>query len=112
MVNKLLNFIHNIIPPGTTFGIKRSGKWYSIRKSFLENNPQCAFCTKTKDLQVHHIIPVHINPELELDISNFMTLCSHDHFTIGHFCNWSSYNITVIEDCDLFRQRIIQRPNR
>src|ERR1044072_9650298 len=109
MSNRLINLLSNVLLPEKTFGIKRSTKWRNIRDSFLKDNPHCSFCDTVKDLQVHHVLPVHLYPQLELEIPNLMTLCPHCHFIIGHFCNWYSYNITVREDCEKFRERVKQR---
>lgn len=80
----------------------RSSKWPVLRKRWLAIQPKCQSCGKTTKLEVHHIIPVHIHPELELDDTNLITLCENPvfncHFVIGHGLNWLSYNQDVIQD--------------
>ncbi|GCE16544.1 HNH endonuclease [Dictyobacter kobayashii] len=55
-----------------------------------------------KGLQVHHIKPFHLYPELELDPNNLITLCEirgrTHHLLIGHLDDWESYNIRVRAD--------------
>ena len=47
----------------------RSYEWSKIRNEFLKENPTCAACGRNKKLEIHHIKPFHLNPELELDPS-------------------------------------------
>ena len=57
------------------FGSKRSSKWPKVRKDYLKLNPECAACGGKTSLNVHHILPYHIRPDLELEPSNLLTLC-------------------------------------
>src|SRR5690348_7088243 len=87
-------------------GKKRSDKWPEVRKAWLEQHPTCAACGGTKNLEVHHIQAFHLHPELELDPSNFITLCEplgiEHHLKVGHTVNgkssWKINNTTVRED--------------
>lgn len=80
---------------------KRSSRWKEVRDEFLIKNPTCAACGESKNLQVHHIVPFHINPKLELVEKNLITLCMNKnecHLEIGHGDSWRCYNPSVIED--------------
>ena len=80
---------------------QRSSEWRHVRDKFLKENPACAACGSSKKLQVHHMMPFHIHPELELDEKNLITLCMDDnecHLIIGHGDSWRSYNPHVKED--------------
>lgn len=73
---------------------KRSSHWATMRHHFISNNPNCAVCNGTKRLNVHHIKPFHIFPELELDTNNLITLCmgKHEcHLRFGHGGDFKSY---------------------
>lgn len=73
---------------------KRSPRWGAISKEFLKNHPECAICGSKNKLNVHHIKPFHLYPELELDPSNFITLCmgkSECHLAFGHGDNFSCF---------------------
>jgi len=94
--------------------IARSPKWDSVRKRHLKNNPDCAACGSTKNVQVHHIRPFHLFPQLELEPSNFITLCETDmdgknnvnenhHLHLGHNGNFHNNNDKVLNDVDNFR---------
>ena len=52
----------------------RSPKWQAVRKEHIKNNPNCISCGRNKKVEVHHIEPVHICPEKELDPLNLVTL--------------------------------------
>lgn len=89
----------------------RSPKWSSIRKEHLKSNNKCAACGRTSKLEVHHIEPVHINPDRELDPSNLITLCDDPcHLLFGHLMNYKSWNVDVEEDCFVYYKKIQDRP--
>lgn len=80
----------------------RSGHWPTVRNQHLEKNPTCAVCGGEDNLQVHHIKPYHLHPELELDPNNLLTLCEPSsilhincHLVWGHLGNWKSFNPMV-----------------
>lgn len=85
----------------------RSSKWESVRKNHLINQPSCRACDGKENLQVHHIKPFHLFPELELNPSNLITLCEHPdkecHLILGHKGNFKNYNATVLEDVKKYR---------
>ena len=81
----------------------RSPEWPRVRREWLKLHPQCAACGTTRAVEVHHMVPFHIDRSKELDFSNFITLCesviaSEHHFAVGHFRNWKNYNPNVIAD--------------
>ena len=85
----------------------RSPKWSSVRKEHLKNHPRCAACGRNKKLEVHHIIPVHIDPSLELDPSNLMTMCADPcHIVFGHLMNFRSWNFFVVADTERYLDKI------
>jgi 5-methylcytosine-specific restriction protein A len=81
----------------------RSSGWKEVRDDFLRKNPTCAACGETENLQVHHIVPFHLKPELELIETNLITLCMNKnecHLEIGHGDSWKCYNPNVKEDAE------------
>lgn len=95
------------VPPLGVVGAARSGKWPSVRAEYLKLHPTCEACGTDKDLNVHHIHPFHEHPELELQMSNLITLCREHHLTLGHDPdgpdgpmprNWSASNPHVRRD--------------
>lgn len=93
---------------------KRSSHWSTTRKAHLSKHPVCEVCGAKKNLNVHHIFPVHICPEGELDSNNLITLCeskpNNCHLFIGHLKSWLSYNETAREDAAAWREKIKTRP--
>ena len=89
-----------------TFGSKRSPHWPAARRRWLATTPTCAACGGTLNLEVHHKVPFHLHPELELEPSNFITLCEpwgiEHHLKIGHTINgkssWKINNPDVVLD--------------
>lgn len=89
----------------------RSPRWRSVRAEHIKNNPTCAACGRKDGLEVHHIVPYHINPDLELEPSNLITLCGkYCHFIFGHYMDWKSWNENVVRDSTLYYAGKIQRP--
>jgi hypothetical protein len=86
---------------------QRSSKWSSVRKYHLEKNNSCLACGRKNKLEVHHIVPVHIAPDKELDPDNLVTLCADPcHLVFGHFMNYRNYNPYVLEYCQYYRSRM------
>lgn len=97
-------------------GAKRSSKWPGVRKAHLKANPTCAVCSGKKKLEVHHINPFHLHKELELDPTNFITLCENKadgvncHLAVGHLGSFKSFNVEVQADAAYCAKRIKTRP--
>ena len=95
---------------------KRSSHWPAVRRQHLELHPACAMCGGTEKLEVHHIRPFHLHPELELDPSNLVTLCEANHgganchLLFGHLGNFRSFNVDVIADSARWNDKITHRP--
>lgn len=97
---------------GNTKKRKRSGKWRSVRKEHLKRNPRCAVCSSKKSLEVHHIVPFHVNHELELKPFNLITLCDglwglNCHFVFGHLRNWRRANDLVVSDSARWNNKLV-----
>lgn len=84
----------------------RSPHWPAIRRAHLAREPSCQACGGVDQLEVHHIRPFHLHPDLELDQANLITLCEHPahncHFHVGHFFNWHAWNPRVRSDAARF----------
>lgn len=80
--------------------LTRSGEWQTVRKHFLEKNSVCAACGGNSLLNVHHKKPFHLDPRLELDETNLITLCIKNlcHIEIGHGDDYKAYNPNVETD--------------
>lgn len=81
----------------------RSSQWRKVRAEHLKQQPTCAACGRSKELQVHHIIPVSFDESKELDPNNLITLCASPcHFLFGHCLNYHCYNKDVRIDAARF----------
>jgi len=94
--------------------LTRSPGWAKTRREHLKKFPICANCGEKKfvGMQVHHIVPFHCDPTLELEPSNLITLCSNPrcHLDKGHLGYWKSWNVSVIEDCEAWYWKYLRRP--
>jgi len=79
-------------------GARRSSKWPKVRNKYLKNYPKCRVCGATKLLRVHHKMPFHLFPKLELEPNNLVTLCEtkkygkNCHLLFGHLGNFRRVN--------------------
>lgn len=95
---------------------RRSSKWPKMRREHLEKFPKCAACGKSEKLEVHHIVPVHVDASKELDGTNLITLCEgkslNCHLVIGHLCSFQSWNVDVAVDADTLLKKLEGRPKK
>ncbi len=93
---------------------RRSSKWPKKRKAHLKEHPNCANCGKKKifGMQVHHIVPFHVDPSKELDDDNLLTLCDNPrcHLDKGHLGYFRSWNENVLYDCAIWFLKYKNRP--
>ncbi len=92
-------------------GCARSAKWPALRRKYLALHPHCAACGSSEEVEVHHIRPFHLHPDLELDSENLVSLCNKHgcHFAFGHNYDWAAYNSHVGEDARIQAMRTKQR---
>lgn len=116
MIEKLLEYLlyfwQNRESVKTLGGI-RSPEWSKVREAYIKEHPTCEVCGKTEQCQVHHKLPFHLHPELELNPTNFITLCEgsgNHHLWFGHLGNFKSFNKDVMEDSNLWNIKIKSRP--
>ena len=94
--------------------IKRSPQWDGVRKAHLKNHPNCEVCGGNVRLNVHHIQPFHIHPELELEPTNLITLCEclsygiNCHLLVGHLGNYKNVNPNSVEDAKVWHNKLLE----
>lgn len=89
---------------------KRSDKWPTVEKHFLQEHSKCAACGGIKKLNVHHIVPFSTDRTLELDINNLITLCMGEkecHLMLGHGDDFKFHNENVVNDA----KYVLEHPN-
>jgi hypothetical protein len=101
VIKHIANVAYSLVREYVSKRVARSDKWPSVRKAYLKANPVCAACGSSSFLQVHHIKPFRIEPNLELDPTNLITLCmskNECHLTLGHGDDFKAYNPSVVSD--------------
>lgn len=99
MIKRISDVVHGKAPAY----VYRSTLWPKVRKEHLIVQPTCQACGGKSRLEVHHIIPFHVRPDLELDPTNLVTLCEggkygiNCHLFVGHKGNYSDFNLSVRE---------------
>jgi len=97
-------------------GSKRSPKWPAFRAKYLKGKT-CAVCGKKVKLELHHIKPFHLHPELELDPTNMLPLCESEnsgvncHLFIGHLGNFKTINPSSVTDAENWNKKLSIRLN-
>lgn len=108
MFERVRDYLSGKVPSG----IARSSRWSAVRAIYLEKHPLCEICGGSKDIIVHHILPFHVNPELELHDSNLVTLCESKnngvncHLLFGHLGNFRRYNPDVLADIAIWKIKL------
>ena len=95
MLTTLKKIVYSLVREHITKPGERSTKWKTVRKHHLEANPCCAVCKSTTFLQVHHIKSFKLDPNLELDLENLITLCmslNKCHLELGHGDDFHAIN--------------------
>jgi 5-methylcytosine-specific restriction protein A len=97
-LRKLKKIVHGVVRERSKVHT-RSVHWPAVRRDHIRRNPSCAACDGLRLLQVHHIRPFHLEPELELSPGNLITLCMGNlcHIDIGHGDDYKAYNPLVVE---------------
>ncbi len=108
IIQAITDLVTGKAPPGTL----RSSKWRSVRKAYLKAFPFCAVCGGKRGLEVHHVVPFFVRPDLELDMDNLITLCERKnygincHLLIGHLGNYRRHNPNVHGDAKTWHQKL------
>ena len=104
------------IMPSPNFRSRRSSHWPAARRAHLNLQPECQVCGARELVEVHHVLPYHLFPDLELAAGNLITLCdppgpTNHHLETGHLGNWLNWNPQVREDCERARRQLKKLQN-
>ena len=72
--------------------------------AYLAVHPVCQFCGKPGGkVEVHHVIPVSVDPTKAADVTNMVTLHRKPdcHMVVGHLGNFRDYNSNVARVCEV-----------
>lgn len=109
---KIIKKIKDLLQGKSSLKDKRSKEWPRLRNTYLQKHPKCALCGSSKKVEVHHIKPFNLYPELELKISNLISLCENKkygvccHLLFGHLGNYRKINNNVIKDVKIWSRKI------
>jgi hypothetical protein len=68
-------------------------KWNKVqREKLIAVHGGCELCSSNKDLEVHHIVPIHENDGLAFDDSNIQLLCERCHKEAHKIQGWQTGN--------------------
>jgi hypothetical protein len=107
--------IKDLVQGKAPLAAKRSPHWHSVRKHHLEKHAECVVCGDTNKLEVHHIQPFHLYPELELEPSNLLTMCESKsygiicHLLVGHNGSYNRINPNVVLDAAEWREKLVKK---
>ena len=94
-------------------GHKRSPHWNAFKRAYFKTHEKkCAVCGGTKKVELHHIIPFHIDSSKELDPNNVIPLCEGNkelncHLIFGHFGNFrTKWNPNIEQEAPVWQQRL------
>ena len=109
MLKRLLSAALDVAA-GKTPSLKlRSNQWPKLRRAHLALQPLCQVCGGSDKLEVHHIMPFHLDPSLELQPTNLISLCESKkpgllcHLAVGHLGNYRDVNPDVVADSGVLR---------
>ena len=83
-------------------GPRDTAAYKRAMSTYLTAHPVCQFCNKPGGkVEVHHIIPVSVDPARAADMTNMITLHRKPdcHMIVGHLGNFRDYNRNVVQVC-------------
>jgi hypothetical protein len=100
-------------PAEVTRGVRRLWRVRRAMAAFRgrPENSECAWCGRSRRLEVHHIIPVSVAPDLADDQGNMLMLCRKPacHQVIGHNGDFKSrYVENVLDVCADSERQVVR----
>lgn len=112
----LVRFLESLAESDAGPTVNRSSKWKALSDKTIAAHPFCSVCgtTTKKDLVVHHIEPVWVNHERELDPTNHIVLCENStvlpgfacHLNLGHLGNFRLWNPRIAEVAEAISKQL------
>jgi predicted restriction endonuclease len=105
-----LRVVGAILHPYTEYQVQRA------KEAHRRLHPECAACGLAKDVatgrqnEVHHVVPVHVQPGRACDPDNLITLCRTHHYVCGHRgLSWKHFCLEVREACSQIRKIVVDK---
>lgn len=96
MVFEYAGFVYRN-PPKTTKEARRAWSTVKAMRKYRKEVPFCEGCNRFAKLQVHHLVPVSVDPDLAGEPSNMITLCRPHHLYVAHWGSWTTYVKNIYE---------------
>ena len=110
MISQLYRYYLNLRAPD---GASVNWSWQKCRKKFLKKvGKSCVCCSNKKKIQVHHVLPRHIRPDLAVDMTNLIALCASCHLRIGHLGSYFTYNENIKKVAWMVRHNSVLKYNK
>ena len=65
--------------PATTSERGYDATWQRLREMVLRRHPICEHCRRVKASEVHHVVPIRVDPRMRLDPENLTAVCHACH---------------------------------
>jgi ribosomal protein L37AE/L43A len=68
-------------------------------EEYRQQHPKCEWDGCSDSVHVHHVLPVHIRPDLAANPDNMITLgASRCHLVVGHAGNWGTRYVRNVKE--------------
>jgi 5-methylcytosine-specific restriction endonuclease McrA len=78
--------------------VRQSPRVRATMKAYRNQYPACEYCGRVRRLAVHHVLPVHVRPDLAATWWNLMTLCFRCHLSVAHLNNFTNRYVTNLRE--------------
>ena len=101
--------------------VKNPKQLYLITKAkraYATTHPECAICGNPNNIEIHHVIPVHIDITMSCNFKNFVSACDSNnngcHRWLCHFGDFKNkWNLNIRQYAIASRLFLVKtQPNR
>jgi hypothetical protein len=94
--------------------VSQQWKMTKAKKLYVTEFNECEVCGYQKGLEVHHVKPVHLFPDLSCEPTNFITLCdgisnNMCHRKYGHFYDFRNKFNPLIREYAIFSRLFLAK---
>lgn len=95
-------------PAYVTRAARRAWSTHKAMQRYRAAHPRCAWCGRSEHLDVHHIEPVSVAPQLAADERNMIMLCRKPpcHQVIGHDGDYARRYVANVRELTRLRSTV------
>ena len=101
-INELPSLLHTTsitIDPAENENVRNSPEVRKAMESYRKAHPVCEWDECSDEIEVHHIQPVSVRPDLAADTNNMISLgAKRCHLCVGHAGNYRLHYISNIKE--------------